>query len=99
MSHPRIAVVTGSAAGIGHAIALRLADDGCDLVLNDLPSQSAQLDALAKEIEARGHKAVIYTGDISVEKNVQELVDMAVLSFGGIDVVSFRIILKTRSLT
>lgn len=87
MSQPRIAIVTGSAVGIGHAIALRLADDGCNLILNDLPSQSEQLNAVVKEIEAKGRKAVTYIGDISVEKNVQELVDMAVTSFGGLDIM------------
>jgi NAD(P)-dependent dehydrogenase (short-subunit alcohol dehydrogenase family) len=88
MPEPRIAIVTGSANGIGREIALRLSEDGCHLILNDLLGQSAQLHSLVKEIEAKGRKAVACIGDISVEEDVQKLIDVAVLSFGGLDIVS-----------
>jgi NAD(P)-dependent dehydrogenase (short-subunit alcohol dehydrogenase family) len=88
MANSRVAIVTGSAEGIGKGIALRLAYDGCDLVLNDLPSHSEKLNALAEEIKTKGKKAVICIGDVSVEADVEQVIAAAVTSFGGLDIVS-----------
>ncbi|KAH7922291.1 hypothetical protein BV22DRAFT_667027 [Leucogyrophana mollusca] len=46
--------VCGAAQGIGRATALRLADDGLDVAISDLPSQRSKLDAVAEEIRAKG---------------------------------------------
>jgi meso-butanediol dehydrogenase/(S,S)-butanediol dehydrogenase/diacetyl reductase len=50
----RTAIVTGCANGIGRAIALRLAQDGFQLAINDLASQEAKLRNLQHEIELKG---------------------------------------------
>jgi NAD(P)-dependent dehydrogenase (short-subunit alcohol dehydrogenase family) len=63
----RAAIVTGAAQGIGRAIALRLAQDGYDMALNDLSRSSAALETLAEEIRAKGRKAIVVHGDISKE--------------------------------
>ena len=87
--HTRVALVTGSAQGIGRAIALRLAADGLDVAVADLHGQS-KLDALAgvvKEIVDLGRKCVAVTGDVSKEEDVKAMVNIVVSDLGRLDVV------------
>ena len=83
----RTAIVTGAAQGIGEAIALRLAQDGLNVVVSDLPAKREQLDSLAKRIEATGQRAIVVGCNVSEEKDVVAMVDKAVSTFGGLDVV------------
>ncbi|KAF8638981.1 hypothetical protein AX17_001813 [Amanita inopinata Kibby_2008] len=83
-----VAIITGSERGIGKAIALRLADEGYDVALNDLPHAAESLERLAEEIKQKGRKSIVVTGDISVENNVRDLVEATVQNLGGVDVVS-----------
>jgi NAD(P)-dependent dehydrogenase (short-subunit alcohol dehydrogenase family) len=88
MSTPRIAIVTGAAAfSIGRSIALRLADDGLDVAINDLPQKREQLEGLAKEIREKGRRSVVFCGDVSEEADVKALVDKVVADLGGLDVM------------
>jgi NAD(P)-dependent dehydrogenase (short-subunit alcohol dehydrogenase family) len=90
MSTPtvKVAIVTGAAQGIGRAISLRLAHDGLNVVVNDIPSKQEQLEKLVAEINATQQKGVYVVGDVSCEADVRKLVDAAVAEFGGLDVVS-----------
>ncbi|KAL6303293.1 NAD-P-binding protein [Sparassis latifolia] len=83
----RIAVVTGAAQGMGESIALRLAEDGLDVVVNDLPTKSEQLKAVVKRIEAKGRRAIAVPGDVSSEEYVKALVGKTVETFGSLDVM------------
>ena len=84
-----VAIVTGSSKGIGRAIALRLAKDGFDVVVNDLPSLSDKLQDVQKEIVALDRKCVIAIADVSKEEEVKGMVAKAVTELGGLDAVSF----------
>jgi NAD(P)-dependent dehydrogenase (short-subunit alcohol dehydrogenase family) len=88
MSQVRIAIVTGAAQGIGRAIALRLADDGLDVAINDLEIKRSSLQEIQAIIIAKGRKSIICTGDVSSEAAVKSMVDTVVESLGGLDVVS-----------
>ncbi|KAJ7679162.1 acetoin reductase family protein [Mycena polygramma] len=87
---PRNAVITGAARGIGRAIAVRLASDGCNVVVNDLPSNQATLDDLVSEISsnASGGKATSFAADITIEQNVKDLVENCVETYGTLDIAS-----------
>ncbi|KAG1739901.1 uncharacterized protein EDB91DRAFT_1248661 [Suillus paluster] len=82
-----IALITGSAQGIGRSIALRLAQDGFDIALNDVPTKGPQLESVATEIKSLGRQVCIVPADVSVDEQVKEMVDAAVTKLGGLDVM------------
>jgi NAD(P)-dependent dehydrogenase (short-subunit alcohol dehydrogenase family) len=83
------AIVTGSAQGIGKAIAFRLAKDGYHVVLNDLASQEDKLRETQQEILSTytAVKCTFVPGDVSKEEDIKNLVETAVKEFGDLVVV------------
>jgi NAD(P)-dependent dehydrogenase (short-subunit alcohol dehydrogenase family) len=60
-----VALVTGAANGIGKGIALRLAADGFDVPVNDVESNLAELEALARELRSVGRRTAAVVADVS----------------------------------
>lgn len=81
----KIALVTGSAQGIGRGIALRLAADGANIALVDLKKD--KLAAVAKEIEGLGRKATVFGADVSDRAQVYAAIDHAEAALGGFDIM------------
>jgi NAD(P)-dependent dehydrogenase (short-subunit alcohol dehydrogenase family) len=80
-----VVLITGASSGIGRASALAFADRGARLVL---ASRSADgLDEAAAQCRARGATALVHPVDVTDEVAVQALVDIAVATFGRLDVV------------
>ncbi|KAI0747483.1 acetoin reductase family protein [Fomes fomentarius] len=81
----RVAIVTGAAEGIGRAISQRLAKDGFDLGLFDLPRAKDRLDELAESLrKEHGAKVVNVLGDVSAEEDVKRLVETVVQELGSL---------------
>jgi len=83
----RIAVVTGAAQGIGREIALRLADDGIDVAVNDIANNANNLADVVKAIQAKGRRSVLLLADVSNEDEVRSMVEMTVEKLGGLDIM------------
>ena len=84
--------ITGASRGIGKAIALRLAGEGANIVVaakstTEDPKLGGTIYSAAKEIEEAGGKALAVKCDIRDELQIQEAVEKAVETFGGIDVL------------
>lgn len=83
----KVVLITGAAKGIGRALALGMADRGYDLVINDLPADEAALNEVAGRIRDKGQRALPVLADVSVKKQVQEMVQKALDEFGQLDVL------------
>lgn len=79
------AIVTGSAQGIGKAIALKLAQAGANIVISDINEEKG--NETVKEIENLGRKSVFVKSDVSKEENAKQLIDETVKTLGSIDIL------------
>lgn len=82
----KIALITGSAQGIGQAIALRLAQEGADILIDDRPGNLGAAET-KKEIEAMGRRAVVLGGDLANTDDDRRLIQQGVEAFGQIDIL------------
>lgn len=80
----RVAVVTGGARGIGRACALRIAEEGRDIVIADIEEAGVEV---VKEVEALGQKAIFVRTDAADEAAVHAMIDQARQTFGRIDIL------------
>jgi|SRR5690625_3017770 len=81
----KVAVVTGSAKGLGQAIAFKLASLGAYVVVSDLNEEGAK--QTVEEIEVRGGAAEVLVANISLEKEAAELIEKTVLKHGKLDIL------------
>lgn len=82
----KIALVTGSARGIGRGIALDLAGQGADIIVN-YRSRSDAAEEVSEKIENMGRKTLLIKADVADEDQVKAMVDRAVQEFGAIDIL------------
>jgi 3-oxoacyl-[acyl-carrier protein] reductase len=82
----KVAVVTGAGRNIGRAIALTLAEGGASVLVN-ARSNRTEAEAVAREVEAAGGKAIVHIGDVADAKSVQAMADAAVRQLGRIDIL------------
>jgi len=83
----RTAIVTGSARGIGKAVAIRLAEDGFDVCINDISANKAGIDETVKEIQNMGRASYGHIADVSKLAEVQGLIEASVKNLGNLNVM------------
>ena len=81
----KVAIVTAAGRGIGRGIALCLAEEGADVVVNSYREETTK--AVADEIEAMGRKTLAIAGDITKPDKIVQVVEEAVNTFGRIDIL------------
>jgi 3-oxoacyl-[acyl-carrier protein] reductase len=81
----KVGLVTGAGRGIGRAIALRLARAGCRVVL--AARTAAQLDHVQKEIQNGGREAIAIPADLTVDAEIDRLVEESQKAWGTVDIL------------
>lgn len=81
----KVAIVTGAGYGIGEAIALSLAKEGADVVVNDVNIESAR--SVADKVRAIGRRALAIKADVNKSNEVNEMVKATLSEFGKVDIL------------
>ena len=79
----RVAIVTGSARGIGRAIALKLAEVGATVVVSDIDDA----ETVADEIRAMNRQSLAVIANVSLSPDVAELVEATISTYGRVDIL------------
>src|SRR4030042_903914 len=81
----KVAIVTGAGRGIGEGIALRFAEEGAKLIINDV--NEADANRMVEAIKSKGGQAVAVIGSVASRQVAQKMVDTAVKEFGTLDIL------------
>ncbi|WP_332756679.1 SDR family NAD(P)-dependent oxidoreductase [Sphingomonas sp. LB2R24] len=81
----KVAIISGSGRGIGRKLALKLAEHGASVVVNDLDEQHA--DEVVGQIRDAGGKAIACVGDVTAPDFGERFVHAALTTFAGIDII------------
>jgi NAD(P)-dependent dehydrogenase (short-subunit alcohol dehydrogenase family) len=94
-------IITGSGRrnGIGEAIALRFASEGCNIVISDIGTAKGEqfsrdhvgttdeMESIANDVRALGGQAICVPCDVRFEKDVENLIEKTIEAFGSIDIM------------
>jgi 3-oxoacyl-[acyl-carrier protein] reductase len=83
----KVAIVTGSARGIGQAIALKLAEVGANVVVNDIEAAAEPLESVAEEIRAMNRQSLAVIADVSSSADTVRLVETTISTYGRVDIL------------
>ena len=82
----KVALVTGSGRNIGRSIALALAKEGANVVVNARTNRK-EAESVAEEVRALGAKAIPMLADVGDREQLEAMLDQALAEFGRIDIV------------
>jgi 2-deoxy-D-gluconate 3-dehydrogenase len=83
----KVALITGSARGIGEAIALGLGQAGADVAVSDLSARRTQAEGVQRRIEDMGRRSAAYTLDVSDLAGIRQTIDQVISDFGSLDIL------------
>lgn len=82
-----VALVTGSARGIGRALAVGLSEAGANIAVSDLPERSTEMAVVQDHIQALGHQAHCYPLNVLDVKDIEPVIQQVSQDFGRIDIL------------
>lgn len=82
----KVALVTGSSQGIGQAIAIRLASEGADIVI-DYRSHAEGAEETKAKVEEAGRKGLVIKADLGIVSDIRQMVESAIQHFGKLDIL------------
>lgn len=82
----KVALVTGSSQGIGQAIAIRLASEGADIII-DYRSHADGAEETKAKVEATGRKGLVVKADLGIVSDVKKMVAESIHNFGKLDIL------------
>jgi len=82
----KVALITGASRGIGKSIAIALAKQGADIIINDLPDNALAYET-ADQIRALGRKCEVFGADVTNENQVKVMFQFAKERFGKLDIL------------
>lgn len=82
----KVALVTGSSQGIGQAIAIRLATEGADIII-DYRSHADGAEETKAKVEATGRKGLVVKADLGIVSDVKKMVSESIQNFGKLDIL------------
>ena len=80
-------IITGGDSGIGKAVAIAYAREGCDVLVTHLPEEAKDAQDTKQYVEAAGRKCVLMAVDLGTEPACKQVVEAAVKAFGRLDVL------------
>lgn len=86
LPNPRVALVTGAGKRLGRAVALRLAAEGCDLVIHYRSSEREAREVVS-EVEKLGRRALAVSADLAQLAEIKNLFAQAAQYFGRLDIL------------
>ncbi|HVP85259.1 MAG TPA: glucose 1-dehydrogenase [Rhizomicrobium sp.] len=81
----KTAIITGAGLGIGHATALRMAEEGASIAALDMLEKEGR--AFADDLKSRGHNAKFFPCDVTKEADVARAINAAASEFGRLDIL------------
>ncbi|MGG6264834.1 glucose 1-dehydrogenase [Leptolyngbya sp. AN03gr2] len=85
----KTALITGASSGIGQAIAIRLAQEGCNVAINYRKSleEAEETEKMALQKAPEGIKTVLIQGDVSKEEDILRMFKTTIETFGSLDIL------------
>ena len=83
----KVALVTGSARGIGSALAVGLSEAGANIAVSDLPERSKETEAVQDQIQALGRQANCYALDVLNVAEIPSVIEQVSQDFGRLDIL------------
>lgn len=81
------ALITGGDSGIGRAVAIAFAREGCDVAIGYLHEEQSDAEDVAKWVEKEQRNCVLLPGDVRNEESCRRMVDSAAEQLGGLDIL------------